>query len=469
MVKRLAGIVVSGVVAVLIAGHWPLATAAWADEPADAGMKAEIQVLKDRLAKLEAKLQNKGEAPAAPAPSAEFPEPVWPVPGIYTVPDTKDLGKLTGISWLSGTKVRGWIDTSYDINFNHPKRSVVDANQGSSVVKGRDVSVEGRTFDIHDQSLSLSLAEVELEKVPEMGGVGFKFDLAFGETQDIIADTIRGSLTGAVGDSVTDFDKTFQHASISYLAPIGRGLRFDAGKFVTHIGGETIETVKNWNYSHSFFYTYAIPFQDTGLHVSYPWSDTLYTDFYLLNGWNGSIDNNKGKSMGPSIGWTPVPWLSLVTNYLVGPERTGNADLRHLWDTQLMLGPFNGWNFMVNTDLAVEDNARFATVTSGSRKATWGGVTGYARYKVNDWLEPSLRLEYYNDHHGFTTNLDQDLIGLTFTPNIKLGLGKSQGALVLLRPEVRYDHSNKKFFTRGGHFRDTRNQTTVGVGVSYLF
>ena len=302
-----------------------------------------------------------------------------------------------------------------------------------------------------------------------MGGVGFKFDMAFGATQDIIADTIRGSLTGAVGDSVTDFDKTFQHASISYLAPIGRGLRFDAGKFVTHIGGETIETVKNWNYSHSFFYTYAIPFQDTGLHVSYPWSDTLYTDFYLLNGWNGSIDNNKGKSMGPSIGWTPVPWLSLCTNYLGGPERTGNADLRHLWDSQVMLGPFNGWNFMVNTDLAVEDNARFATVTKKSRKANWGGVTGYARYKVNDWLEPSLRVEYYNDHQGFTTNVDQDLIGVTFTLNAKLGLGKSKGAVVLLRPEVRYDHFNKNFFSRGGHFQKTRYQTTVGVGVTYLF
>jgi len=441
----------------------------WASDTSTDGDKAELEVLKVRVEKLEKKLTTQEAAPGAIKPAASISEPSWPVAGIYTVPDTKDLGALTGISWLSGTKVRGWIDTYYVVNFNGPKRTVVDANQGSSVVKGRDVSVEGRTFDIHDQSLGLSLAEVELEKVPEMGGVGFKFDMAFGETQDIIADTIRGSLTGAVGDSVTDFDKTFQHASLSYLAPIGRGLRFDAGKFVTHIGGETIETVKNWNYSHSFFYTYAIPFQDTGLHVSYPWSDTLYTDFYLLNGWNGTIDNNKGKSMGPSIGWTPVPWLSLVANYLVGPERTGNADLRHLWDSQLMLGPFNGWNFMVNTDLAVEENARFATVTKGSRKANWGGVTGYARYKVNDWLEPSLRVEYYNDHQGFTTGVDQDLIGLTFTPNIKLGLGKSKGAVVLLRPEVRYDHSNKKFFSRGGHFRDTRDQTTVGVGVSYLF
>jgi len=201
----------------------------------------------------------------------ELKPPSWPVVGIYTVPDTKDLGELTGYSWLSGIRVRGWIDTYYVHNFNDPDRSTVDANQDQSVVKRRDVSIEGRTFDIHNDSFTLSLAELEVEKVPAFGGVGFKFDLAFGDTQDIIVDTIKGSVgPAAASDSVSDFDKTFQQASISYVAPIGRGLRLDAGKFVTHIGGETIETVKNWNYSHSFFYTYAIPFQDTGIHASYP-------------------------------------------------------------------------------------------------------------------------------------------------------------------------------------------------------
>jgi transposase len=78
----------------------------------------------------------------------------------------------------------------------------------------------------------------------------------------------------------------------------------DLGKFVTHIGGETIETVKNWNYSHAFFYTYAIPFQDTGARLNYNWSDTLYTEIYVVNGWNVTHDNNSGRTWGPSVGWT---------------------------------------------------------------------------------------------------------------------------------------------------------------------
>lgn len=464
--------VVSGLCAV-----WCMLFAGGAVWAADPSLQAEIEVLKERLAKLEAKL-SEGEGrivpPTGAEPAAAIPEAVFPVPGIYTVPTTKDLGALTGISWLSGTKVRGWVDTNYVFNFNTPDREGVNANNAAtagastgSAVKGRNVSVEGRTFDIHHNSLSHSLTELEVEKVPEIGGVGFKVDLAFGETQDIYVDTIKGAVgTEANSDSVTDFDKTFQHASVSYLAPIGRGLRFDVGKFVTHIGGETIETAKNWNYSHSFFYTYAIPFQDTGVHLSYPWSDTLYTDLYILNGWNVTVDNNKGKSFGTSIGWIPMPWLSIYTNYLGGPEQTGisSSNLRHLWDTQIFLGPFDGWNFMVNYDLGLErDNI------GGTDNANWNGLTGYARYAVNDWFEPSVRVEYYKDGDGFTTGMDQSLWGYTLTLNTKLGLGKSNGSMVLFRPEIRYDVASDKFFTDGSEYRNKKDQLTLGAGLTWLF
>src|SRR5207247_8977035 len=135
-------------------------------------------------------------------------------------------------------------------------------------------------------------------------------------------------------------NKAFQHASVSYIAPIGRGLRFDFGKFVTHIGGETIESVKNWNYSRSFYYTHAIPFQDVGLHVSYPWTDTLATDVYVLNGWNSTVANNTGVNVGPGISWTAAPWLGMTMNYLGGPQQPDNTGrLRHIVDGQVLLGP----------------------------------------------------------------------------------------------------------------------------------
>lgn len=393
---------------------------------------------------------------AAPSHGAE-------VGGIYTEPTTKDLGEITKIDLLKGIKIRGWLDTYFEGNFNDPKRSTVNANQALSVVKSRDLTIEGRTFDVHNQSFSLSLAEVEIEKVPELGGVGFKFDLAFGDTQDIIVDTIKA----AIGpDSVSDFDRYVQHASISYVVPVAKGIRLDFGKFVTHIGGETIASIKNHNYSHSFFYTYAIPFQDTGLRIHYDWTDTFYTELYIVNGWNATSDNNKAKTFGPSIGWTPSPQFSLYLNYLVGNEQTDNdkffTNLRHLIDAQVNFAPTEQLNLHFNFDYATEEKA-----IAGTQDAQWYGVTGWARYKLTDAFEPSLRVEWYRDADGFTTGVAQDLVGVTLTLGYKIPAGKYGN--ILIRPEYRFDTSDKDFFTKGDVFRAKGTQHTLGVGLVYYF
>ena len=180
------------------------------------------------------------------------------VNGIYTEPTTKDVGELTGISFLKGIKVRGWIDFYYEYNFNNPSHQTVNDIQDGvfpgvvSVIRAGNLTIEGRTFDVHSNSFGFNLAEIEIEKVPERGGVGFDLKLAFGDTPEIIFDTIQFAIGN---DTLVDAEKFIEQASISYLAPIGKGLRIDVGKFVTHIGGETIETIKNSNYSHSFFYT----------------------------------------------------------------------------------------------------------------------------------------------------------------------------------------------------------------------
>ena len=49
----------------------------------------------------------------------------------------------------------------------------------------------------------------------------------------------------------------------SVLAPVGKGLEIDAGKFVTPMGAEVIESDANWNYSRSLLFNYAIPFSTT--------------------------------------------------------------------------------------------------------------------------------------------------------------------------------------------------------------
>ena len=382
------------------------------------------------------------------------------VNGIYTDSTTKDLGDITKVDALKGIKFRGWVEGYYVVNFNHLNKDVANANQGSSAVQSRDLTIEGRTFDVHSNSLSMNLAEIELEKVPSKGQVGFKVDLASGDTQDIIVDTIKfGNPTG-----VSAFDKTFQHASLSYNAPIGQGMRFDFGKFVTHIGGETIESIKNRNFSHSFFYTYAIPFQDTGVRMNYAFNPKIYTEIYVLNGWNVTSDNNSGKTFGFSVGATPSSKFNLYANYLGGPERpNNNADWRHLGDFQVLVAPSANLQMFFNIDYGVDKNA-----LGPSLNAKWQGYTFYIRPNVKDRFFPTGRVEYYDDRDGFTTGKPGHLWGLTFTGDTKLG-GKDDFAHLLFRPEIRYDRASTNFFGGGFKLGTKDHQFTAGIGLVAYF
>lgn len=383
------------------------------------------------------------------------------VNGIYTEPATKDLGEVTKIELFNGIKFRGWVEGYYVWNGNRVDRTVANDNQGLSVVKSRDLTIEGRTFDIHHNSFTANLAEIEIEKVPERGGVGFKVDLAFSDTQDVIVDTIQ-SAHGIHAASA--FDRNFQHASIAYVAPIGTGLRFDFGKFVTHIGGETITSIKNRNFSHAFFYTYAIPFQDSGLRMNYAFNSKVYAEFYLLNGWNVTSDNNTGKTVGASVGLTPSSKLSVYANYLAGPEHTNsNEGFRHLGDFQVIYFPTPSIQTMVNVDIGTDKEA----FGPGS-DATWGGVTAYLRPNIGGRFFPTLRAEYFNDPDGFATGVAQKLFGITFTADTKLGADASF-AKVLVRPEIRYDKSDANFFSRESSFRSRDYQFTVGIGLVAYF
>jgi len=57
---------------------------------------------------------------------------------------------------------------------------------------------------------------------------------------------------------------------VSWNAPVGRGLRFDFGEHVTHMGYEVTEGYDGWNdnYSRSFLFGYTIPFTHTGLKAT---------------------------------------------------------------------------------------------------------------------------------------------------------------------------------------------------------
>jgi hypothetical protein len=312
-----------------------------------------------------------------------------------------------------------------------------------------------RVFDHKANSFTLDLAQIVFSKDAAAGMAGYKLKLSAGETAKWIHS--RG-LSGApltspqAGEGTDSIDIT--EAYVSYNAAVGKGLRFDFGKFVTYHGAEVIEAKDNPNYSRSFLFNYAIPFTHTGLKISYAFSDALNAGFHIVNGWDNSTDNNKGKTYGLSIGLTPSELVSGYINYMQGPEQdNNNSNKRSLVDIVATIKPTKKLSFILNYDDAKEDNA----IPTGDAK--WSGIAGIVKYDFTDTYSLAVRAESFDDKDGFRTGTVQKLKEITVTPEIRLNGG------LILRPEYRHDSSDKQSFDGG----QKKSQDTIALGVMYAW
>lgn len=260
---------------------------------------------------------------------------------------------------------------------------------------------------------------------------------------------------------------------MSYNAAVGKGLRFDFGKMVTFFGAEVIEAIDNPNYSRSFLFNYAIPFTHTGLKASYAFSDALNAALYIVNGWDNATDNNKGKSYGISVGYTPVEAFSLSVNGMTGPEQdeqgvnaptvgSSSSNMRTLLDLVATIKPVKPLSIILNYDDGKEDNVPGTLLPSGkSSDAKWSGLAGIIKYDFNDTYSLAVRGEYFDDTDGFRTGTVQTLKEVTVTPEIRLNGG------VILRPEYRHDKSDTTSFDIVNGKATKNSQDTLALGVMY--
>ncbi len=127
------------------------------------------------------------------------------------------------------------------------------------------------------------------------------------------------------------------------MAPLGKGLQFDFGKFVTPAGAEVIETNQNWNYSRSLLFYYAIPYYHFGARAKYTFNDKWSITGYATNGWNNVVATNSGKTGGVSLAWNATKKVTLTETYLAGPGGPGFTGGQRIWnnltDTVLAYNP----------------------------------------------------------------------------------------------------------------------------------
>jgi hypothetical protein len=305
-----------------------------------------------------------------------------------------------------------------------------------------------RNFDFYNDQFALSLAELAISRAPEP--VGFRVDLDYGTTTDFVHCGSVNCDTAGDADTEEPF-KNIQQAYVSW-SPSSMWV-IDAGKFVTHMGYEVIESQDNWNYSRGFLFSFAIPFYHSGIRVSHA-HENFWINGYVYNGWNNVVENNAGKTFGATLGVTPIEGLTIIQNWIGGTEAVG--DKRHVLDTIVTYAPTDMLSFALNYDYGWYT---FPTAPD----AIWTGIAAYARFTPTDASAVAARFEWYDDDKAGTTGALQIAKEVTLTGEYKVSDG------LLTRLEYRRDWSTESVFASDTGSSDKSQQDTVTVGVVYSF
>lgn len=427
-------------------------------------LRNQIEDLQERLDKLEAK-QRAGEALNAKSASSvplvasrnttAQDNSAKPAPTQAGDKDT-DKGFL---NFLRDVEVSGFIDGYYGHNFNRP------FNRRNQL----------RNFDFKNNEFALNLAELVIEKkAAESSRFGFRMDLDFGAATDWVHSVEPGG---------ADTYKHIQQVYGSFLAPVGKGLQIDVGKFVTQHGAEVIESKDNWNYTRSFLFAWAIPYYHAGVRASYTLNNKVSVMADVVNGWNNVEDNNGGKTVGFQLLLKPTSKLSILQNYMVGPEESDAIPVpaslankhfvRQLYDSTLSYTITTKVAAMVNYDYGTEHQR------AAGNTVHWQGVAAYLRYTPTRKWAFAPRFEWYDDHDGFTTCSEDPLSRcsqrirfkeITLTGEYKFAQN------VIGRLEFRNDWADIPFFRQRTALPLidpvsvlSKNQTTITGGIVFTF
>jgi hypothetical protein len=208
--------------------------------------------------------------------------------------------------------------------------------------------------------------------------------------------------------------------------------------------------------------------------MSYAFSDALNASVHIVNGWDNSTDNNRGKTFGLSVSYAPAEAFSLIINGMKGPEQdeqgvnaptvgSSSSNMRTLLDLVATIKPIKPLSIILNYDNAKEENVPGTLLPSGiSGDAKWSGFAAIVKYDFNETYSIAVRGESFDDKDGVRTGTVQKLTEWTLTPEIRLANG------IILRPEYRHDSSNKDSFDKDSFGNGTKkSQDTLALAAMY--
>ena len=120
-----------------------------------------------------------------------------------------------------------------------------------------------RGFDVTSNGFSINQTGILLEKSVDVEGGrrwGYRLDLMYGQATE----TLQGS---PLSEPRPDVYRPVYQAYGTYVAPLGKGLTVDFGKWASSLGYEGNYTKDQINYSRGYFFS-LLPFYHTGVRTS---------------------------------------------------------------------------------------------------------------------------------------------------------------------------------------------------------
>jgi hypothetical protein len=368
---------------------------------------------------------------AAPAttstPTTTAPTPSTTPAATTDAKDQKDLKKVIedqGINYVEtaqkGITLSGYVDTSYTYQFAGSGEyaagiadsagNVTNPNPGTGPLNSHAAL---RQFDTSNNTFNINAVKIALEKaLPDKDewAAGFRIDTIYGEDARYLGDSALNGGSGSYDGGLNNSGLALEQALVKFRVPVGNGLDFYVGKFVTLLGYEVIESPANLNFSRGLLFTNLIPLTNTGVYADYKFNDTFEAKFGIVDGWNNSTSPSQGQdntvngnagssSFGKALTGqlninAPGKNANITQSFIYSPDGEPGVvgatvdpvavyDIWGNWNPtfdksgNLLLG-FNG-------DLGTEDDAAF-----------WG-VALYAQYKFTKVFNLSGRAEYIHD------------------------------------------------------------------------
>ncbi len=434
---------------------------------------------------------------AQPQPPAGWQQPMSPTlapPPVEASPAPATgevgVGEDDRRPWTEKLTLSAFVDGYASVNFLTPRPQ------------------DGRNrFRAFDDSNGFSLAWVGVNGRYGTDEVSGTLDLRFGPAATALA-------KGDANNGLSNVKQAF-----ATWRPGGKEgkVTLDFGKFDSIYGAEMAESHSNFNYTRGLVFWLTQPMFHTGLRAAVDVSPNFWVTGLVANGWNNSLDNNLGKTLGLQLS-ASVPrgnessLLDVHLGYLTGPEQvdygtllycagpgegfnpeTGRCDtnfagstpyvlrdaggsnnfeaFRHLIDLVVNLTPAESLAVLFNANLGFE-GVRQGSVDQfgtppGFGSESWWSVSAAARYAFSPVWAGALRAEMLGDADGRVTPGDElyvnrvkDLFLYSATMTVEAAPTRN----LLLRLDARLDGANESVFPRLLR-RYEQVQPTVTFGV----